>query len=76
MRVDICKWKCADSALFCIETDRNSLNGSDIVDRTLLVKVCECDVTRGFIDVDRRDRRRNLLNQRQMLFTVKIIWCG
>lgn len=59
--------------LLRVETDGNPLHGPYIIDRTFLVKICKRDVSRFLIDVDRRDRRRNLLDQGKFFFSVLFI---
>ena len=60
-------------AFLGIKADRNPLHGADIVNGALLVKVCQRDVPGFLIEIDRRDRCRNLLDQRQMFFLLLFI---
>ena len=44
-----------------------------IINRTFLVKICQCDMPALLVDLDRGDRRRNLLYQRQSPLPVSFI---
>ena len=73
MCMDICKWERIRIAFLRIEADRNSLYGTDIIDRTFLFKVSKGDVPCLLVNIDRGDRRRNLLYQCQMIFQILFI---
>ena len=62
--VDVPEWKCIRRTLFCIEADRNALYHPDIVDGRILLEICKLDLTAFGINLDRRDRRWNLLHER------------
>ena len=62
----VLQWKCIGISLFCIKADWNSLYGTDVIHRTDLVKICQCDMTPFLIDLHRRDRRRDFLDQSQI----------
>ena len=73
MRVDILEWERTHRAFLRVKADRNPLNRTDIVDRTFHVEVRQRDMTALFVDLDRRDRGRDLLDQSQLLFPVAVI---
>ena len=73
MFMNIGKWKGIRITFFCVETDRYSLYGADIVHRALLVKIRQRDMSGLFVDIDRRDRCGNLLNQRKTVLLINLI---
>ena len=73
MGMNIGQRKGIRAAFFCIEAYRDPLYCSDIIHRTLLFKICQCDVTVIFIHTDRCDRCGNFLDQCQSFFPVLFI---
>lgn len=73
MFMDILQGKGFDRTFLCIKADRDALNGSDVIHRTLLIKISQRDVTGRFVDRYGRDRCRDLLDQRQLFLPVGII---
>ena len=71
--MDILKWKCISITFFCIKADRNALHGSDIVYRTSLVKISQCDMSGLLVNIDRCDRSRHFLDQCQSVFQIFFI---
>ena len=67
VRVDILEWERTHRAFLRVKADRNPLNRTDIVDRTFHVEVRQRDMTASFVDLDRRDRVGDLLDQSQLL---------
>ena len=65
--MNILKRKCIFRTLFRVEADRNPLHSPDIIDGALLIEVGERYMPCLLVDLDRRDRRRYLLNDRQLL---------
>ena len=70
MFMDILKTECIHSTFFGIKTDRDPLNGTNIVNGTFLIKISQCDMPACLINIDRCDRRWNLLDQSQSLFQI------
>ena len=68
--MDVRQGKCVCRAFLCVEADRDALHHAQVVDRALLVKIGQSDMARLFLNVDGRDRRRNLLNQGKPLFPI------
>ena len=50
MYMNVLYRKCISSTFFCIKAYRNSLNDTNIVNRTFLVEICQC-ILIGFIGV-------------------------
>ena len=73
MFMNIGKRKSIRVTFFCVETDWYSLYGADIVHRALLIKISQRDMSGLFVDIDRRDRCGNLLNQRQTVLLINFI---
>ena len=73
MFVDVLERKGFDGTFLCVEADRDSLHGPDIVDRTFLVEVRQRDMAAGFIDADRGDRGWDFLDQGQLLLAINLI---
>ena len=71
--MDIGQGKRIHGAFFGVETYRQPLNSTDIVNGTLLVKIGECDMPLVLVDLNRRDRRRDLLNERKACFLIFVI---
>ena len=70
MLVNILKRKCICGTLFCVKTNGNSLNSSDIIHGADLVKIGKCDMTPFLVNPNRSDRGRHLLDQRQSHFFI------
>ena len=60
-------------AFFGVKTYRDALDGSDIVHRTDLVKIGQCDVAVFLIDLYRRDGGRDLLDQGKPQFRLALV---
>ena len=73
VRVDILEWKRTHRTFLRVKAYRNPLNRADIVDRTFHIEVRQRDMAALFIDLDGRDRGRDLLDQGQLLFPVTVI---
>ena len=73
MRMDIGKRKGVCMTFFGIKTDRNPLYGTDIVYRTLLVKIGKGNVSGCLVDIDRCDRCRYFLDQGKSVFGIFFI---
>ena len=73
VRVDVLKWERPHRAFLRVKADRNPLNRADIVDRTFHIEVRQRDMAALFVDLDGRDRGRDLLDQCQLLFPVAVI---
>ena len=73
MRMDILQRKGIAVTFLGIKADRNSLNRSDIIHRALLFKISQCDMTVLFINFNRRNRSRHLLDQSQPLLPIFFI---
>ena len=73
MRMDVLKRESLLSAFLGVKTDRDPLYHAYIVNGTLLVKVGERDMPALAIDLHRRDRRRDFLDERQLLVFVFFI---
>ena len=63
--MNVLKGKRGRGALLGIKAHRNPLDGPNIVYGTFLVKICQGDMAAGLINLDGRDRRGDLLDQRQ-----------
>ena len=64
--MDIMKRKGQNRAFLCVKAYRDPLHDADIIHRTLCIKVGQRNVAAGLIDFNGRDRRRDLLDQRQV----------
>ena len=62
--VDVLQRKGTDRTFLCIEADRNALYHPDIVDGGILLEISKLDLPAFRINLDRRDRRWNLLHER------------
>ena len=71
--MDILQAKRIVIAFLGVKTHRNALNRSDVIHRTLLVKISQCDMPVLFINFDGRDRRRHLLYQCQAFLQVLLV---
>ena len=60
-------------AFLRVEADGQALHRTDIVHRTLLVKIGQGDVPVFLVDADGRDGRGDLLNEREPAFPVFFI---
>ena len=52
MFMDVLNWKCICCTFFCIKTYRNSLNNTNIVNRTFLVKICQCNMSCALVYIN------------------------
>ena len=71
--MDILQAKRIAISFLGVKAHRNALNRSDVIHRTLLVKISQCDMPVLFINFDGRDRRRHLLYQRQAFLQVLLV---
>ena len=61
------KWKSVRIAFLRIKTNRNPLHGTNIINRTLLIKIGKCNMTGFLINIDWCNRSRDFLDQRQSI---------
>lgn len=54
--MDIVQRECISEGFLRVKTDRYSLNDANVVDGTLLVKICQCDMPGLFVYRERLDR--------------------
>src|SRR5699024_5745424 len=73
MLMDILHGKGIRVTLFGVKTDGNPLYHTDIVHRTLFLKVSQCDMPTVFIKTDRGDGGGHFLNERQLFIPVLLI---
>ena len=73
MRVYLLQGEQVDRTLLGVKTDRDPLDGTYVVHRTLLVKIGKGDMPGLLVDRDRRDRRRHFLDQRQSVLPVLLV---
>ena len=71
--MDILYRKIGCPAFLGIKADRNTLYCTDIIHRTTMFKIGQSNPSCFLIHSHRRDWRRNLLDQCQMLFSVFFI---
>ena len=70
MLMNVLKGKSIHSAFLGVKTDRNPLHNSDIVHRTLLIKVSKGNMPALLINIDGSNGRRNFLNQGKTVFQI------
>ena len=63
MRMNVLQGKRIGRAFFRIKADWHSLHSPNIIDRTFLFKIGQCNMAMLFVDLKRSDRRRDLLDQ-------------
>ena len=73
VRMNVLQSKGRGFYLLCVKADRISLYDADVVDGTFLFKIRERNVPALLIQLNRCDRRRNFLNQTQILFFIGFI---
>lgn len=56
-----------------VKAYRYSLHYTDVVHRTFLVEISKRNVSAFFVNVDRRNRRRNFLNKRKTVLQIFFI---
>lgn len=73
MFMDVVQRECIGKRFLCVKTDRYSLNDTDVVDGTLLVKIRKCDVTRLLVDLKGLDGRRDFLDEGELLTRIPLV---
>ena len=72
VRMYVLKRKGVHCTFFCIKAYRDTLNNTDVVDGTLLVKVSQSDMPCGRLDINGCNGSRDLLNQSKALFLILV----
>ena len=73
VRMNVLQRKGRGFYLLCVKANRISLYNTDVVNGTFLFKIRKCNVPALLIQLNRRDRRRNFLNQTQILFFIGFV---
>ena len=71
--VDVLQRKGTDRTFLCIEAHRDPLDSANVIHGALHIEISQCDMAAGLIDLDGRDGRGDLLDQRQSLFPVALV---
>ena len=73
MGVDILQAEGRPSAFLGVKADGDPLDDTDIIHGAFLIKISECDMSCLAVDLHRRDRRGDLLDQRKPGLPVFLI---